>query len=179
MSSVNYKMVNNKVENGICLFVPKIHPRFDFRSVKGVFIRCGFGFIERVNIFRNSYFKSAVIIFRAGSWNNRNQISREVLTRLQNGESIRLTPDDDKAEDFPDEFWMVFVNSQDRNKSTKAPRPKIQFVPKAEVKIETPMSPTYGPSDGESVPILNSPPGKLWSEKDEKRVAVHMQDLDA
>lgn len=159
MSSVNCTRFNNKDENGICLFVPKIHPRFDFRSVKGVFIRCGFGFVERVNIFRNSYFKSAVIIFRAGSWNNRNQLANEVLTRLQNGESIRLTPDDEKAEDFPDEFWMVFVNSQDRNKSTKAPRPKIQFVPKAGVKIETPMSPTYGPQDSdESVPILSTPP---------------------
>jgi hypothetical protein len=151
--SVNCTDFNNKDENGICLFVPKIHPRFNFRSVKGVFIRCGFGFIERVNVFRNGYFKSAVIIFRAGSWNNRNQISREVLTRLQNGESIRLTPDDDKAEDFPDEFWMVFVNSQDRNKSRKAPRPKIQFVHKPIEKVTRPMSPTYGPPDEDEIPL--------------------------
>lgn len=174
MSSVNCTHFNSKVENGVCLFVPKIHPRFNSREVKGVFIRCGFGFVERVNIFRNSYFKSAVIIFRAGSWNNRNQLANEVLTRLQNGESIRLTPDDEKAEDFPDEFWMVFVNSQDRNKSTKAPRPKIQFVPKAKVKIETPISPTYGPqdSDDESVPILSTPPRTVNYEREE-------EDLDA
>ena len=130
MSSVDCTNFNNKVENGICLFVPKIHPRFGWRDVKGVFIRCNFGFVEKVNLFRNGYFKSAVIIFRAGSWNTRTPLANKVLTNLQAGESIRIKPDDDKMDEFPDEFWMVFVNSQDRNKSAKAPRPKIEFVKK-------------------------------------------------
>ena len=171
--SVKCTDFNSKVENGVCLFVPKIHPRFNFKSVKGVFIQCGFGFVERVNIFRKGYFKSAVVIFRAGSWNTRNPMANKVLQKLQAGESFRLTPEDNKSEEFPDEFWMVFVNSQDRNKSTKAPRPKIQFVPKSSKKVTRPMSPTYGPqdSDDESVPILSSPPRTVNYEREE--------DLDA
>ena len=171
--SVKCTDFNSKVENGVCLFVPKIHPRFNFKSVKGVFIQCGFGFVERVNIFRKGYFKSAVVIFRAGSWNTRNPMANKVLQKLQAGESFRLTPEEDKSEEFPDEFWMVFVNSQDRNKSTKAPRPKIQFVPKSSKKVTRPMSPTYGPqdSDNESVPILSTPPSTVNYEREE--------DLDA
>ena len=160
--SVNHTDFNGNVENGVCLFIPKIHPRFNFRSIKGVFIRCEFGFVEQVNISRNSYFKSATVTFRAGSWNTRNPMANKVLQKLQSGESLRITPDDDKAEEFPDEFWMVFVNSQDRNKSigdrnknkgrrTKAPRPKIQFVSKPTEKVTRPMSPTYGPPDEDEI----------------------------
>lgn len=91
-------------------------------------------------------------------------MSKEVLKRLQGGESIKIKPDDEKAEEFPDEFWMVFVNSQDRNKSVKAPRPKIQFVPKPVEKITRPVSPTYGPPD-------ETPDGEMKCGRDE-------QDLD-
>ena len=160
---------NNKVENGICLFVPKIHPRFNWRAVKGVFIRCNFGYVEKVNLFRNGYFKSAVIIFRAGSWNTRTPLANKVLMKFQEGESIRIKPDDEKADEFPDEFWMVFVNSQDRNKSVKAPRPKIEFVPKT--KVETSMSLTHGSPD-ESV---STPPN---SPKRVEEGTFHEEDLD-
>lgn len=165
--SVNCTQFNSINKNGICIFIPKIHPRFNFRSIKGVFIRCGFGFIERVNVTRNSYFKSATVIFRADSWNERNSMSKEVLKRLQVGESIKIKPDDEKAEEFPDEFWMVFVNSQDRNKSVKAPRPKIQFVPKPAEKVTRPVSPTYGPPE-----VDETPNEEMKYERDE-------QDLDA
>ena len=167
MSYVNCTKFNCDDKNGICLFVPKIHPRFNFRSIKGVFIRCGFGFIERVNVSRQGYFKSATIIFRAGSWNKRNSTATEVLKRFNNSESIQITPDDDKSEQFPDEFWMVFVNSRDRNKSVKAPRPKIQFVLKPIEKVTRPMSPTYGPPDEDEIHLV-----QIKSYYDE-------QDLDA
>lgn len=112
---------NSQDSNGISLVVPRVFPNWNHRKVKRVFISCGWGFVDRVDIvpigrIPKGRFKTAFIHFRPNSWNNNRAVARSVITRLREGPSshVEVTYDDPW-------FWKVFISSA--KKPDEAPKP--------------------------------------------------------
>ena len=111
---------NSQDSNGISLVLPRVFPNWNYRKIKQVFIQCGWGFVERVDVtppgrIPKGRFKTAFVHFRPNSWNNRNRMAREVLAKLQQGPKshIELTYDEPW-------FWKVYISSA--RKPDEAPR---------------------------------------------------------
>ena len=102
---------NSQDRNGISLVLPRVFPNWNHRKIKQVFIQCGWGFVERVDVtpvgrIPKGRFKTAFVHFRANSWNTRDRTAREVLKKLQRGphSHIELTYDEPW-------FWKVYISS--------------------------------------------------------------------
>jgi len=137
---------NSQDSNGISLVLPRVFPNWTYRKIKQVFIQCGWGFVERVDVtppgrIPKGRFKTAFVHFRPNSWNNRNRMAREVLTKLQRGPKshIELTYDEPW-------FWKVYISSA--LKPDEAPR----LPERPAVKIDT----------DSSAPVLQQPPAAAY-----------------
>ena len=133
---------NSQDSNGISLVLPRVFPNWTYRKIKQVFIQCGWGFVERVDVtpagrIPKGRFKTAFVHFRPNSWNNRNRVAREVLAKLKRGPKshIELTYDEPW-------FWKVYISSA--LKPDEAPR----MPERPAVKIGTDVS----------APVLQQPP---------------------
>ena len=122
---------NSLDSNGVSLVLPRVFPNWNYRKIKQVFIQCGWGFVERVDVtppgrIPKGRFKTAFVHFRPNSWNNRDRTAREVLKKLQRGPKshIELTYDEPW-------FWKVYISSA--RKPDEAPR----MPERPAVKIET------------------------------------------
>lgn len=111
---------NSQDRNGISLVLPRVFPNWNYRKIKQVFIQCGWGFVERVDVtpagrIPKGRFKTAFVHFRPNSWNNRNRTAREVLAKLQRGPKshVEITYDEPW-------FWKVYISSA--LKPDEAPR---------------------------------------------------------
>ena len=120
---------NSQNANGISLVVPRVFPNWNYRKIKKVFIQCGWGFVERVDVvpvgrIAKGRFKTAFVHFRPNSWNNRDRQAREVLDKLSKGpdHNVQITYDEPW-------FWKVFISSAERpDEAPKAPpRPVIKM----------------------------------------------------
>ena len=81
---------NSNNSNGVSLVVPRVFPNWNYRKIKEVFIKCGWGYVERVDVIPvgripKGRFKTAFVHFRPNSWNNRDQQARDVLEKLSKG----------------------------------------------------------------------------------------------
>lgn len=115
---------NSKNENGISFVVPRVFPNWNYRKIKQVFIKCGWGFVERVDVvpvgrIPKGRFKTAFVHFRPGSYNMRDREAREVLEKLSKGPSnhVQLTYDDPW-------YWKVFISSAQRTAEPPKPPPR-------------------------------------------------------
>tara|TARA_B100001250_G_C19468308_1_gene643307 strand:- start:76 stop:660 length:585 start_codon:yes stop_codon:yes gene_type:complete len=120
---------NSQNSNGISLVIPRVYPNWNYRKIKQVFIQCGWGFVERVDVvpvgrIPKGRFKTAFVHFRPNSWNNRDQQARDVLEKLTKGpsNSVQITYDEPW-------YWKVFISSAQR--TAEAPKPP----PRPDVKI--------------------------------------------
>ena len=133
---------NSQNNNGISLVLPRVFPNWNHHKIKQVFIQCGWGFVERVDVtppgrIPKGRFKTAFVHFRPNSWNNRNRTAREVLSKLQQGPKshVEITYDEPW-------FWKVYISSA--LKPDEAPK----MPERPAVKIDT----------DASVPALQQPP---------------------
>ena len=133
---------NSQDSNGISLVLPRVFPNWNYRKIKQVFIQCGWGFVERVDVtppgrIPKGRFKTAFVHFRPNSWNNRNNTARDVLNKLRLGPKshVEITYDEPW-------FWKVYISSA--MKPDEAPK----MPERPAVKIET----------DASVPVLQQPP---------------------
>ena len=126
---------NSNNSNGVSLVVPRVFPNWNYRKIKEVFIKCGWGYVERVDVIPvgripKGRFKTAFVHFRPNSWNNRDQQAQDVLEKLSKGpeNNIQITYDEPW-------YWKVFISSAERpDEAPKAPpRPAI----KLELKVDT------------------------------------------
>jgi len=165
--------------NGISLVVPRVFPNWNYRMIKKVFIDCGWGFVERVDVvpvgrIPKGRFKTAFVHFRPNSWNNRDQQARDVLEKLKKGPSNHV-------EIIYDEpwFWKVFISSAQRTAEAPKPphRPSLKIPDTSSEKdfpvLETtnssqpeyrPISPTYSPKDGAEYDRLDQKEAKTEME---------------
>jgi len=120
---------NSNNSNGVSLVVPRVFPNWNYRKIKQVFIKCGWGYVERVDVIPvgripKGRFKTAFVHFRPNSWNNRDQQAREVLEKLSKGpeNNVQITYDEPW-------YWKVFISSAERpDEAPKAPpRPAIKL----------------------------------------------------
>ena len=111
---------NSQDSTGISLVLPRVFPNWSYRKIKQVFINCGWGFVERVDVIPpgpipKGRFKTAFVHFRPNSWNNKNNTARNVINKLKKGPEfhIELTYDEPW-------FWKVYISSA--LKPDEAPR---------------------------------------------------------
>ena len=130
---------NSLNSNGISLVVPRVFPNWNYRKIKQVFIQCGWGYVERVDVvpvgrIPKGRFKTAFVHFRPNSWNNRDRQARDVLEKLSQGpqHNVQITYDEPW-------FWKVFISSAERpDEAPKAPpRPAIKLGEAVALTVDT------------------------------------------
>ena len=114
--------------NRISLCISRVFPNIGWRRIKRHMIEAQLGFIERVDVIPvygkdgKIRFKRAFVHFRENSWNNRDPEAREALSRLRNGESIRLVYEDPW-------WWSVSISTAERpDEAPKPPQRKTRIV---------------------------------------------------
>ena len=143
----------NNSGDTISLHIDRVFLNIKDYRIKRHMIEAKLGYIERVDISPvydregGIKFNEAFVHFRKNSWNNRDPEAREALRRLRNGETIKLVYEDP---------WWWNVNISTSPKPDEAPKPperKTRIVEPEEVPNESyrPESPTYCPSDGETI----------------------------
>ena len=122
---------NSHDSNGISLVLPRVFPNWNYHKIKKVFVECGWGYVERVDVtppgpIPKGRFKTAFVHFRPNSWNNRDHTARDVMMKLKQGPKshIELTYDEPW-------YWKVYISSA--KKPEEAPRMPDRPV----VKIDT------------------------------------------
>ena len=141
---------NSQDSNGISLVLPRVFPNWNYRKIKQVFIQCGWGFVERVDVtppgrIPKGRFKTAFVHFRPNSWNNNNRTAREVLQKLKKGSKshIEITYDEPW-------FWKVYISSAMKpDEAPKMPeRPAVNIETDASVPVlqQPPSAAAYDPS---------------------------------
>jgi hypothetical protein len=128
---------NSQNSTGISLVLPRVFPNWSYRKIKQVFIQCGWGFVERVDVtppgrIPKGRFKTAFVHFRPNSWNNKNHTARDVLNKLKQGPEsyVELTYDEPW-------FWKVYISSA--LKPDEAPRLPERPVVKIKTVASAPM----------------------------------------
>ena len=115
---------NSQNQNGVSFVLPRVFPNWTWKMIKQVFIDCGWGFVERVDVvpagrIPKGRFKTAFVHFRKGSYNMRDRQAREVLEKLSKGPEnfIELTYDEPW-------FWKVYISSAVRPDEAPKPKPR-------------------------------------------------------
>ena len=114
--------------NCVSLCISRVFSNIGWRRIKRHMIEAQLGFIERVDVIPvygkdgKIRFKRAFVHFRENSWNNRDPEAREALSRLRNGESIRLVYEDPW-------WWSVSISTAERpDEAPKPPQRKTRIV---------------------------------------------------
>lgn len=104
MTSLNpIENQNSQNENGISLVIPRVFNNIGFRRIKSVFIRLGWGFVERVDVIPSGTHKRAFVHFAPGKWNTGSVEAMAVLDALRSGQQVQVVYDEPW-------FWKVSIS---------------------------------------------------------------------
>lgn len=125
---------NSKNSDGVSLVIPRVFPNWNYYKIKQIFIQCGWGFVERVDVvpvgrIPKGRFKTAFVHMRPGSWNFSDREASEVLAKLSESPQnhVKVVYDTSGPEETGGWFWKVFISSAVRpDEAPKAPpRPMV------------------------------------------------------
>ena len=119
---VDYTETNSNPAEGVSLCIPRVFNNIGYKRIKDVFIRMGWGFVERVDLIQLRGFKRAYVHFKAGEWNTRSREAMSALEALKAGDEVTITYDDPW-------FWKIGISRSARPAEAPKPkpRPKVQI----------------------------------------------------
>ena len=119
---VDYTVKNSNPAEGVSLCIPRVFNNIGYKRIKDVFIRMGWGFVERVDLIQLKGFKRAYVHFKAGEWNMRSREAMSALEALKAGDEVTITYDDPW-------FWKIGISRSARPAEAPKPkpRPKVQI----------------------------------------------------
>lgn len=112
---VDWSKTNSDVDGCISLCIPRLFNNINYKRVKDVFIRLGWGYVERVDIIQLVGSKRGYIHFKAGSWNVRSKEAMDALNAMKAGDNVTITYDDPW-------YWKIGISRSER--PAEAPKPK-------------------------------------------------------
>ena len=154
---VDYSDKNSDPAVGVSLCIPRVFNNIGYKRIKDMFIRMGWGYVERVDVIQLQGFKRAYVHYKAGGWNMRSREAMQALDAMKRREEVTMTYDDPW-------FWKIGISRSPR--PSEAPKPKPR--PKVQIgagggggggvaRVHQPRSPSISPRTPPSSPP-SSPP---------------------
>jgi hypothetical protein len=173
---------NSNDKNGVSLVIPRVFPNWNYYKIKNIFIQCGWGYVERVDVvpvgrIPKGRFKTAFVHMRPGSWNFSDKEASDVLRVLSEGPQnhVKVVNDTSGPEETGGWFWKVLISSAIRpDEAPKAvPRPMVTLGDDSSTSVASsdivddmpaeqdyePISPTYSPDD--AIPPVYTPLNRM------------------
>ena len=136
--NVDYSDKNSDPAEGVSLCIPRVFNNINYKRIKEVFIRMGWGYVERVDVVQHQGFKRAYVHFKAGRWNMRSREAMMALDAMKKRENVTVTYDEPW-------YWKVGISRAKR--PSEAPKPKPR--PKVQIgvggQVHEPRSPSISP----------------------------------
>ena len=146
---VDYSDKNSNPAEGVSLCIPRVFNNIGYKRIKDMFIRMGWGYVERVDIIQLQGFKRAYVHYKAGEWNMRSREAMQALEAMKRREEVTVTYDDPW-------FWKIGISRSPR--PSEAPKPKPR--PRVQIgaggggvaRVHQPRSPSISPRTPPSSP---------------------------
>jgi len=146
---VDYSDKNSDPAVGVSLCIPRVFNNIGYKTIKDMFIRMNWGYVERVDVIQLRGFKRAYVHFKPGEWNMRSREAMQALDAMKQRQDVTVTYDEPW-------FWKIGISRSPR--PSEAPKPKPR--PKVQIgaggggvaRVHQPRSPSISPRTPPSSP---------------------------
>ena len=107
---------NSSPNLGVSIFIPNVWNTFTAHSIKREFIKCQWGYVEKVDIVpsrKSKNLNNVFVHFRPRSWNMKSENARAALSALQKQEKVKIFYSENR-------YFNCFISTLPRNQEGKS-----------------------------------------------------------
>lgn len=130
--AVDMHRKNSSPNQGVSIFIPNVWHSFNEKAIKREFIKCGWGFVERVDVVpsrKAQNLNNVFVHFRPKSWNMRSQDACAALTALQKKQSVKVFYSRHR-------YFNCFISTLPREQSSNEANDSVQAKDTAQAKAD-------------------------------------------